>query len=178
MICFKLLNMYSNGNINQFFMICTVLVVLKCHGTPIWHGHVNLMFIGWPSYVCLSLYLDGRRDAQITLQQLSMSLATLKESLDPILFHSLLLYSYLLFCPFLLLVPFSIPCKIVFAIPEDLEMHSKFCILDSVANLLNRHMIFGGNVQKSPIASHLNGLDHDFKFCCQSPALTGIKEDR
>ena len=107
-----------------------------------------------------------------------MSLATLKESLDPILVHSLVLYSYLLFCPFLLLVPFSIPCKIVFAMPEDLEMHSKFYILDSVANLLIRHMIFGGNVQKSPIASHLNGLYPDVKFCCQSPALTGIKADR
>ena len=37
-------------------------------------------------------------------------------------------------------------------------MHSS-CILDSVANLLVRHMVFVGNVQKSPIASHLKGLD-------------------
>ena len=37
-------------------------------------------------------------------------------------------------------------------------MHST-CILDSVANLLVRHMVFVGNIQKSPIASHLNGLD-------------------
>ena len=29
------------------------------------------------------------------------------------------------------------------------------CILDSVANLLVRHMVFVGNVQKSPITSHL-----------------------
>ena len=36
-------------------------------------------------------------------------------------------------------------------------MHSN-CILDSVANLLARHMVFEGNVQKSPIASHLKGL--------------------
>ena len=36
-------------------------------------------------------------------------------------------------------------------------MHSN-CILDSVANLLVRHMVFVGNVQKSPIASHLKGL--------------------
>ena len=33
-------------------------------------------------------------------------------------------------------------------------MHSN-CILDSVANLLVRHMVFVGNVQKSSIASHL-----------------------
>ena len=36
-------------------------------------------------------------------------------------------------------------------------MHSN-CILDSVANLLVRHMVFVGNVQKSPIAFHLKGL--------------------
>ena len=50
------------------------------------------------------------------------------------------------------------------------------CILDSVANLHVRHMVFAGNVQKSPIASHLKGLDPSFEFCCQGPALTGIKE--
>ena len=37
-------------------------------------------------------------------------------------------------------------------------MHSN-CILDSVANLLVRHVVFLGNVQKSPIASHLEELD-------------------
>ena len=56
-------------------------------------------------------------------------------------------------------------------------MHSN-CILDSVANLLIRHMVFVGNVQKSPIASHLKGLDPSLDFCCQGPALTGIKECR
>ena len=35
-------------------------------------------------------------------------------------------------------------------------MHSS-CILDSVANLLGRYMVFVGNVQKSPAASHLKG---------------------
>ena len=52
------------------------------------------------------------------------------------------------------------------------------CILDSVANLLVRHMVFVGNVQKSPIASHLKVLDPSLDFCCQGPALTGIKEGR
>ena len=56
-------------------------------------------------------------------------------------------------------------------------MHSS-CILDSVANLLVRQMVFVGNVQKSPIASHLKGLDSSLDFCCQGPALTGIKEGR
>ena len=54
-------------------------------------------------------------------------------------------------------------------------MHSN-CILNSVAKLLIRHMAFVGNVQQSPIASHLKGLDPCLEFCCQGPALTGIKE--
>ena len=52
-------------------------------------------------------------------------------------------------------------------------MHSN-CVLDSVANLLIRHMVFVGNVQKSPIASHLKGLDPS--FCCQGSSLKDIKE--
>ena len=42
-------------------------------------------------------------------------------------------------------------------------MHSS-CILDSVANLLVRHMVFVGNVQKPPIASHLKGLNSSLDF--------------
>ena len=37
-------------------------------------------------------------------------------------------------------------------------MHSN-CILDSVAHLLVRHIVFVGNIQKSPTASHLKGFD-------------------
>ena len=59
----------------------------------------------------------------------------------------------------------------------EIIMHSN-CILDSVANLLVRHMVFVGNVQKSPIASHLKGLDPSLDFCCYGPALTGMKEGR
>ena len=54
-------------------------------------------------------------------------------------------------------------------------MHSS-CILDSVANLLVRHMVFEGYVQNSPIASHLKDLDPSLDFCCEGPALTGITE--
>ena len=56
-------------------------------------------------------------------------------------------------------------------------MHSN-CNLDSVANLLVRHMVFVGNIQTSPLASHLNVLDPSLDFCCESRALTGIKEGR
>ena len=56
-------------------------------------------------------------------------------------------------------------------------MHSS-CFLDSVANLLVRHSVFVGNVQKPPIASYHKGLDPSLDFCCQGPALTDIKEGR
>ena len=59
----------------------------------------------------------------------------------------------------------------------EIIMHSN-CILDSVANLLVRHMVFVENVQKPPIASHLKGLGPSLDVCCQSPALIGIKEGR
>ena len=54
-------------------------------------------------------------------------------------------------------------------------MHSNG-ILDSVANLFVRNMVFVGIVQKSAIAPHLEGLGPSLDFCCQGPALTGIKE--
>ena len=51
-----------------------------------------------------------------------MSSAALRESPNPIPVHSLMLSSHLFFCLALLLVPFTVPCRIVFAMPEDLEM--------------------------------------------------------
>ena len=56
-------------------------------------------------------------------------------------------------------------------------MHSN-CILDAVASLLVHHMVVVGNIQKSPIALHLKGLDPSLDFCCQCPPLTGIKGGR
>ena len=61
---------------------------------------------------------------------------------------------------------------------QEISMHSN-CILEYVANLLVHHMVLVGNVQKSPIASHLKGLNPSLDdFCCQGPVLTGIKECR
>ena len=50
------------------------------------------------------------------------------------------------------------------------------CILDSVENLLVRHMVFVENVQKAPMASQLKGLDPSLDFYCLGAALIGIKE--
>ena len=51
----------------------------------------------------------------------SLSSAALRESPNPIPVHSLMLPSHLFFC-LPLLSPFTAPCRIVFAMPEDLEM--------------------------------------------------------
>ena len=104
-----------------------------------------------------SLNLGGRRgttdDVAIIPFHPSLSSAALRESPNPIPVHSLMLSSHHFFCLPFFHAPFTVPCRIVFAIPEDLEMwpyHLSFrfftmvrrsscnssCILDSVANLL------------------------------------------
>ena len=69
----------------------------------------------------------------------------------------------------------AIPSEFPFLYHGKEIMHSN-CILDSVANLLVRHMVFVGNVQKYPLASHFKSLDPSLDFWCQGPALTGINE--
>ena len=52
----------------------------------------------------------------------SMSLGALRESPNSVPVHSLMLSSHLFFCLPLLLASFTVPCRTVFAMPEDLEM--------------------------------------------------------
>ena len=78
------------------------------------------------SLISQSLNLGGRRgttdDAATIPFHPSLSSAALRESPNPIPVHSLMLSSHLFFCLPLLLAPFTVPCRIVFAMPEDLEM--------------------------------------------------------
>ena len=73
-----------------------------------------------------SLNLGGRRgttDDVVTIPfHPSLSSAALRESPNPIFVHSLMLSSHLFFCLHLFLAPFTVPCRIVFAMPKDLEM--------------------------------------------------------
>ena len=73
-----------------------------------------------------SLNLGGGRgttdDAATIPFHPSLSSAALRESPNPIPVHSLMLSSHLFSCLPLLLAPFTVPCRIVFAMPEDLEM--------------------------------------------------------
>ena len=89
--------------------------------------------------------------------------AALVELAKSIPVHSLILSSHLFFCLPLLLFPFTVPCRIVFAKPEDIETwpnHLSFRFLTSVrsssfsngcldlsANLLIGYMVLVRNVQ-------------------------------
>ena len=69
--------------------------------------------------------LAGRRsttDEFATIPfHLDLFSAALVELAKSILVHSLILSSHLFFCLPLFLFPFTVPCRIVFAEPEDLE---------------------------------------------------------
>ena len=73
-----------------------------------------------------SLNLGGRRGTTDDVATIpfhpSLSSAALRESPTPLPVHSLMLSSHLFFCLPLLLAPFTVPCRIVFAMLEDLEM--------------------------------------------------------
>ena len=73
-----------------------------------------------------SLNLGGRRGTTDDVATIpfypSLSSAALRESPNPIPIHSLMLSSHLFFCLPLLLAPFTVPCRTVFSMPEDLEM--------------------------------------------------------
>ena len=88
----------------------------------------------WPLKICIckphlissqSLNLGGRRGTRDDVATIpfhpSLSSAALRESPNPIPVHSLMLSSHF-FCLPLLLAPFTVPCRIVFAMPKDLEM--------------------------------------------------------
>ena len=78
------------------------------------------------SLISQSLKLGGRRGTTYDVATIpfhpSLSSVALRESPNPFPVHSLILSSHLFFCLPLLLAPFTVPCRIVFTMPEDLEM--------------------------------------------------------
>ena len=78
------------------------------------------------SLISQALNLGGRQGTTDDVATISfhpsLSSAALRESPNPVPVHSLMLSSHLFFCLPLLLAPFTVPCRIVFAMPEDFEM--------------------------------------------------------
>ena len=77
------------------------------------------------SIIFYPITLGGRRgttDEFVTIPfHLDLFSAALVELAKSIPVHSLILSSHLFFCLPLLLFPFTMPCRIVFAKPEDIE---------------------------------------------------------
>ena len=105
----------------------------------VWTGKIRIKHIicdhdaQTGSYFCTdfispqSLNLGGRRgtiDDVATIHfHTSLSSAALRKSPNPIPVHFLMLSFHLVFCLPLRLAPFTVPCRIVFAMPEDLVLH-------------------------------------------------------
>ena len=93
--------------------------------------------------------LEGRRgttDEFATIPvHLDLFSAALVEQAKSIPVHSLILSSHLFFCLPLFLFPFTMPCRIVFAKPEDLETwpnHLSFRFLTRVrSSSYSRHIL-------------------------------------
>ena len=74
-------------------------------------------------------------NSQQSFFHLDLFSAALAELVKSIPVHSLILSSHLFFCLPLFLFPFTVPCKIVFAKPEDLDIwpnHLSFRFLNRV----------------------------------------------
>ena len=73
-----------------------------------------------------SLNLGGRRGSTDYVATIpfhpALFSAVLRRSPSPISVHSLMLSCHHLFCLPLLVAPSTVPCRLVFAMPEDLEM--------------------------------------------------------
>ena len=88
---------------------------------------VNSIFSNrWsPASLFYPITLEGRRGTTDEVATISFCLvlfsAALVELAKSIPVHSLILSTHLCFCLPLFLFPFTVPCRIVFAKPEDLE---------------------------------------------------------
>ena len=122
------------------FNFSAVLVVCVPFPLDVW-GRMWILVVSVPDH-CLFIYFPSlNRCIIISSQSLnfrghrgttddvaaipfhpSLSSAAFRESPNSIPVHSLMLSSHLFFCLPRLLAPFTVPCRIVFAMPEDLEI--------------------------------------------------------
>ena len=109
-----------------------------------------------------SLNLGGRRGTTNDVAAIpfhpSLSSAALRESPNPFPVHSLMLSSHLFFCLPLLLAPFTVPCRIVFACQRILKCGHTICVSVSLSWLGDHH-----------------ALQLHSGFCCEPPrSLHGL----
>ena len=90
-----------------------------------WFLHGTYPLVLMILFLFYPITLEGRRgttdEFATTPFHLDLFSAALVELAKSIPVHSLILSSHLFFCLPLFLFPFTVPCRIVFAKPEDLE---------------------------------------------------------
>ena len=113
-MCKKLSNLKRN-------LRCSV----RCISNKIWTQTAPFFICSTYSILFYPITLGGRRgttDEFATIPfHLDLFSAAIVELAKSIPVHSLILSSHLFFCMPLFLFPFTVPCRIVFAKPEDLE---------------------------------------------------------
>ena len=138
-----------------------------------------------PVWTCLSILFypitlkgcRGTTDEFATIPfHLVLFSAGLVELAKSIPVHSLILSSHLFFCLPLFLFPFTVPCRTVFAKPEDLEIwpnHLSFRFLTRVRSLSYSPMAaldLSANLHICKL-SKLGSLDHDIN---STPKANGV----
>ena len=104
----------------------------------------------------------------------SLSSAALRESPNPISVHSLMLSSHLFFC-LPLLAPFTVPCRIVSGMPEDLKMwpyHLSFLFFTVVKRSHHALKLHSGFCCERPRSSH--GLCRKYSEVSYSISSQGL----
>ena len=161
------------GNKTFFMLNSTENEIFSAH-KYCWHFNISI-FLFYP------ITLEGRQgttDEFATIPfHLDLFSAALVELAKSIPVHSLILSSHLFFCLPLFLFPFTVPCRIVFAKPEDLETwpnHLSFRFLTRVrsssyspmaawiflrtSSLVTWSLYEMFNSPPAPVASHLKSL--------------------
>ena len=114
-------------NIKPYFLrkIKVKIIIVSSAAILLGALRVKIACIYGGSILFYPITLEGRRgttDEFATIPfHLDLFSAALVELAKSIPVHSLILSSHLFFCLPLFLFPFTVPCRIVFAKPEDLE---------------------------------------------------------
>ena len=128
--------------------------------------------------------LGGRRgttdDVATIYFHLSLSSSALMVSPNSIPVQSYKLSSHLFFCLPPFLAHFTVPCRIVFVMPEDLKMwpyHLSIRFFTMIRRLSCTPVAFWILLRTSSFVSNLKGLHPSLEFCCQGLAITDHTAD-
>ena len=118
---------HGTSEIEHGLCACTIdNPLVKARGLSLRSGAQTMLYLSHSvSFLFYPITLEGRRGTTDEFATIPFHLvlfsAVLVELAKSIPVHPLILSSHLFFCLPLFLFPFTVPCRIVFARPEDLE---------------------------------------------------------